>query len=102
MGLRSQLRQWAARRLGVPDNRFALERISAVGFQATTVFDVGAYRGDFARLCLNIWPSCNVVCFEALEPRVNELRGLERQTGRIQVFDCLLGATAVTAVPLHI
>ena len=99
---RSQLRQWAARRLGVPDIRFALERLSAVGFHPITVFDVGAYRGDFAQLCLKIWPECKVACFEALEPRVNELHLLERETSRIQVFDFLLGAKAAVAVPLHI
>jgi FkbM family methyltransferase len=98
---RSDFRQWAARRLGVPEIRFALERLAAVGFQPITVFDVGAYRGDFARLCLQIWPTCNVACFEALEPKVNELRALERDTGRVQVFDCLLGASAAAGVPFH-
>jgi len=97
----SDFRLWAARRLGVPEVRFALERLSAVGFQPITVFDVGAYRGDFARLCLQIWPTCNVACFEALEPKVNELRTLEHLTGRVQVFNCLLGASAAADVPFH-
>jgi FkbM family methyltransferase len=33
-----------------------------------TVFDVGAFKGDFARACLAEWPDCSVHSFEPLEP----------------------------------
>lgn len=32
------------------------------------VFDVGAFRGDFAKACLERWKGCRVVSFEPLEP----------------------------------
>lgn len=32
-----------------------------------TVFDVGAFRGDFARACRGAWPDCTVHSFEPLE-----------------------------------
>lgn len=34
-----------------------------------TVFDVGAFRGDFARACRTEWPHCTVLSFEPLEPK---------------------------------
>lgn len=37
-----------------------------------TVFDVGAFRGDFARACLAEWPECGVESFEPLEERQGE------------------------------
>ena len=37
-----------------------------------TVFDVGAFRGDFARACLDEWPECAVHSFEPLEPSPND------------------------------
>lgn len=98
---RAKIRDRLARRLGVPDIRFALERLAENGFRANTVLDVGAYRGDFARLCLTTWPECLAICFEALEERVTELRALEGNSGRIQVFDCLIGAATADRVPLH-
>lgn len=42
-----------------------------------TVFDVGAFRGDFARACLAAWP-CTVLSFEPLEPPPVEGPGTDR------------------------
>lgn len=100
--LRSKLRGYLARRLGVPSIPFSLERLRKIGFSPDLVFDVGAYRGEFAQLCLRLWPECRVVCFEALENAVRKLRSLAAETEGIEVFDCLLGAAAAERVPLHV
>ena len=63
-----------------PEIPFALERLASNGFHPTTVFDAGAYRGDFARACFAVWPGCRIACFEALEPRVQELQKLALET----------------------
>lgn len=70
MFFRVKLRNYFARRLKVPEIPFALERLCAVGFQPTQIFDVGAYQGEFSQYCLSIWPNAKVACFEALEYKV--------------------------------
>lgn len=37
-----------------------------------TVFDVGAFQGDFARACHAAWPEAHVHCFEPLLPNPDE------------------------------
>lgn len=40
-----------------------------LGGPYATVLDVGAFRGDFARACLDAWPDAHVLSFEPLEPK---------------------------------
>lgn len=101
MTLKQKIRTKLAHRLGVPEIPFALQRLSTIGFQPQCIFDVGAYRGDFARSCLNIWPETKIACFEALENKIILLNQLKRQHPNVQVYPGLIGATAQENVPLH-
>jgi len=85
---------------GYPEIPLALERLAADGFKPARVFDVGAYWGDFATLCLRIWPACQVTCFEPLPHKVKELTELARQAA-IRVVPGLLGAQAHQRVRIH-
>jgi methyltransferase, FkbM family len=98
--VRYKVREYLARRLNVPEIPFALERLATSGFKPTRVFDVGAYQGDFAKLCLRIWPDCHVTCFEPLPHKVRELNELARLDA-IQVVPGLLGAQANQYVAVH-
>ena len=100
--LRALVRQRLARRLYVPEIPFALERLAATGFRPALVFDAGAYRGDFARMCLEVWPGCPVACFEALDNRADELRALTEVEPTVRVFRCLLGAEMRSDMRLHV
>lgn len=101
MFIKSKIRGYLVRRLGVPEIPLTLERLSDVSFQPTQIFDVGAYQGDFAQSCLRIWPNAKVACFEALEHRVNQLQQLASCNLAMQVFPYLLGAENLEKVPLH-
>ena len=98
---KSRIRQYLARRLGVPEIPLALKRLKSAGFEAAHIFDVGAYKGDFAQCCFQIWPNAKVTCFEALEHRVTQLQQMASGNSAIQVFPCLLGAETLDKVPLH-
>jgi FkbM family methyltransferase len=98
--VRNKVREYLARRLDIPEIPLALERLAANGFKPAGVFDVGAYRGDFATLCLRIWPDCQVTCFEPLPHKVKELTELARQAA-IRVVPGLLGAQANQSVGIH-
>lgn len=98
---KSRLRRYLARRLGVPEIPLALQRLKLNHFQPNLVFDIGAYRGDFATGVLEIWPRTQIACFEVLPQRVQELHGLAKLHSTIQVFPVLMGAATSEAIPLH-
>jgi FkbM family methyltransferase len=90
-----------ARRLGLPEIPSALERLRANNFAPGQIFDVGAYSGEFAKLCRDIWPRAKMTCFEVLPHRVAALRGWCAQDGNAVLVETLLGAESRLAVPFH-
>jgi FkbM family methyltransferase len=56
---------WMWRRAGKLSQRNALLRLKALGFTPTTIYDIGAYRGGWSRLAVEIFPTASFVLFEA-------------------------------------
>ncbi|MGZ8229804.1 MAG: FkbM family methyltransferase, partial [Burkholderiales bacterium] len=101
MTIRTEVRRELARRLHAPDIDVSLEHL-AKRITPNLIFDVGAYRGEFAQRCLKLWPGARVVCFEPLEHAVHDLYDLSRSgIGRIDVHRGLLGADEHEAVAFH-
>lgn len=96
-----RLRDWLDRRLQVPRIDYALERLRASDFSPATIFDVGAYQGDFAQTCLRIWPVSQLVCFEVQPLSLRRLRSNTDPT-QVRIFECLLGAETRSSVSLHL
>ncbi len=90
--VRKAARTRLARRLEVPSIRFALERLKQNGFSPQSVFDVGAYQGDFAELCFELWPETSVTCFEVLPGPSNNILQRAQAGKSLQLIPCLLGA----------
>lgn len=102
MNLKSKIREKIARRLGVPEIKFGLERLARLSFNPGLIFDVGAYQGEFAKLCLSVWPQTRVACFEPQEQGVIELQKLARHKPSVTIFPILVGAnTPQEKVGLH-
>ncbi|GAB1544825.1 hypothetical protein NUACC21_75010 [Scytonema sp. NUACC21] len=101
MSIKLSIRKYLGRKLGLPEIPFALERLSDLGFQPQSIFDIGAYRGDFALSCLHIWQNSKIACFEALEHKVTQLLHLASHNSSISVFPTLVGAEACDRVPLY-
>jgi FkbM family methyltransferase len=95
------IRDRLVRRFGVPEIPPALERLRINNFLPTSIFDVGAYSGEFSKLCRVNWPSAKLTCFEVLPHRVAELRSWCEQDGNAVVIETLLGAKITRAVPFH-
>ena len=91
MFFKQRIRQYLVKKLGLPEIPTSLERLAKLGFNPTQIFDVGAYRGDFASLCVEYFPNSKVACFEVLEHRVAQLNVLASKNSSIQVFPTLLG-----------
>src|ERR1700752_4638052 len=99
--LKSIIRHRVTRHYGVPEIPLALERLRNNKFAPAHIFDVGAYSGEFARLCRQVWPGARMTCFEVLPHRVRELRAWSTADGNAEIVECLLGAEARSAVPFH-
>jgi FkbM family methyltransferase len=99
--LKHTVRNYLARRLELPEIPVALRRLAGLGFTPNLVFDAGAYRGDFARLCLELWPDTRVACFEVQKRILPELEQLAARAAGVSVFPTLLGSATRDAVELY-
>jgi len=99
--LKEIVRHRVTRHFGVPEIPLALERLRNNNFSPTHIFDVGAYSGQFAKLCRNVWPNAKLTCFEVLPDRVKELRAWSTNDGNSEIVECLLGAQVRSAVAFH-
>lgn len=92
MFIKQKIRQYLTKKLGVPEIPLAIERLANLGFNPTHIFDVGAYRGNFADLCIQHFPTSKIACFEFLEHRVDQLNLLASDNTSVRVFPTLLGS----------
>jgi FkbM family methyltransferase len=99
--LKSAVRDRLAKRLEVPEIPVALSRLASLGFRPASIFDVGAYHGDFARLCLSLWPDARVTCFEAQAAAVERLQKFAAGDSRVTVVPTLVGAQPRAEVALY-
>src|SRR5262245_28836073 len=79
----------------------ALHRLRTNKFSPAHIFDVGAYKGEFAKMCRQIWSDAKLTCFEVLPHHVRELRKWSEVDGNAEVFECLLGAEARCEVKFY-
>jgi FkbM family methyltransferase len=98
------IRDWLCRRLHVPRIPHTLRRLKSAGFIPQVIFDVGAYHGEFARYCMDVFGGnghkLDIVCFEPLQSALNVLKGME-DLGQIRVIPTLLGSRPSPAVTFH-
>src|SRR5688500_15370421 len=99
--LKGAIRRRITRHYGVPEIPLALERLRSNNFTPAHIFDVGAYSGEFAKLCRQLWPGAKLTCFEVLPHRVKELKSWSMADGNTEIVECLLGAEARSAVAFH-
>jgi FkbM family methyltransferase len=99
--VRRMIRKHLVRRFNIPEIPPALERLRTSDFMPDHIFDVGAYSGEFAKLCRGTWPRARITCFEVLPHRVAALRAWCTHDGNAILVESLLGATSTPAVPFH-
>lgn len=74
----------------IPDPEVSLKRLNKLGFNPETIYDVGAYQGDFAKMCLRIWPHSVVHAFEPLPEKMPVLREALRSSN-VTLINRLVG-----------
>lgn len=100
--LRAYVRRKLIARLNAPDIPASLEGLASRGFAPNMIFDVGAFRGEFAREALKVWPEARVACFEPLRHGRSEIQKLQARFPRIDLHATLVGAATAESMPLHV
>ncbi|MCW3111451.1 MAG: FkbM family methyltransferase [Segetibacter sp.] len=84
------LDKYYKKKFEIPDPEFSLQLLKQQGFIPKTIFDVGAYNGDFAKMARGIWSDADIVCFEGLPEKVAKLKTNLHDT-KIKVIEGLVG-----------
>lgn len=74
----------------VPDMEWSLNNLKANGFKPSYIIDVGAFEGEWTRMCHAIFQDANYLMFEAQESKVAKLSQLK--SSKIDFCIGLLGA----------
>jgi FkbM family methyltransferase len=89
------------RALGVPSMEASLENMKRNGFDPKVVIDVGAYRGEWTRLCKRIFPSAQVLMIEPQSARRRELERVLAECERVTLETVLVGSSKRDAVGFY-
>lgn len=98
---KNYLRNYLTRRFQVPEIPVALSFLKQRGFEPHRIFDVGAYRGDFARECIELWPFASIHCFEPQPHMQKCLHGLSASNPNIVIHQFVLGAEPRASIDLY-
>jgi FkbM family methyltransferase len=77
--------------LMIPDMGASLALMARKGFSPSHVLDIGAYVGNWTRMCKDIWPGAKVCMFEPQEDKRPGLEGLMRELPGVELRTTLLG-----------
>jgi len=87
--------------LGGPDVRWSLLQLPRFGFIPKHIMDVGAFKGDWTRVCFEVFPEATITCIEPQDAPQEELRNLASRHSNINVIQTLLGRSVGNSVPFE-
>ena len=85
--------------LGALDLQWSLMQLRRFGFVPKSALDVGAFHGDWTRVCLDVFPEATITCIEPQNACQKYLRTLASQRRNVRIFQALLGESESDAVP---
>ena len=87
--------------LGSPDLQWSLMQLRRLGFIPKHIMDVGAFKGDWARVGVKTFPEATIFCIEPQNESQQDLQELAREYSNIKVIQTLLGASKRENVPFQ-
>jgi FkbM family methyltransferase len=87
--------------LGCCDVKWSLEQMKRFGFSPLRILDVGAFQGDWARMCSRVFPEAHITCIEPQDSQQESLGKLVWEGKKIKIIQALLGRTENHAVPFN-
>lgn len=85
----------------MPSMESSLARMKRNGFEPRVAIDVGAYNGEWTRLCKTLFPAAEVLLVEPLRARSAELSQLVAELPGTRYERTLLGSSVREDVPFH-
>jgi len=95
------LKRELRRSLPIPDTEACLSRMQRNGFQPKLVIDVGAYVGDWTRMCRRVFPAASILMIEPQAATQDALLQIAAKDERIEVAHALLGRRHDSQVPFY-
>lgn len=84
----------------VPDMEWSLKNLKSNGFNPSAILDIGAFEGEWTKMCSGIFPDANYLMFEAQETKLSKLKGLK--SNKIDYHIGLLGPESNTKSKFYI
>lgn len=84
--------------LGAPDLRWSLMQLRRYGFSPKNIMDVGAFRGDWTKICLEVFPEAYITCIEPQDAYREILDKFAEKHSNIRIIQALLGNKVHPAV----
>ncbi len=88
--------------LGVPDMEASLLNMKRNGFSPAKIIDVGAYIGDWTRMCQRLFPYARVLMIEPQDRFREVLRKMAGADAHLQFSPVLVGQAVQAAVPFYV
>jgi len=99
--LPKKVKQYAREVLRIPTLEGSLQIMRRNGFAPSTVIDIGAYAGDWTRLCKRLFPNSYVLMVEPQKARYFDLERVVTDYSGIVLSQSLLGATEQSSVGFY-
>lgn len=87
--------------LGVPNMETSLLNMKRNGFRPRRIIDVGAYAGDWTRMCRQLFPEACVLMVEPQSRLREKLQEMAAADAQVEFRPVLVGAAAQPAVPFY-
>jgi FkbM family methyltransferase len=84
--------------LGAPDLRWSLMQLRRYGFSPKNIMDVGAFRGDWTKIYLEVFPEAYITCIEPQDAYREILDKFAEKHSNIRIIQALLGKKVDRAV----
>src|SRR5437868_1304838 len=94
-----RLKRDLRRSLPIPDTEACLTRMKRNGFHPKLVIDVGAYVGDWTRMCRRVFPDPAILMIEPQAGTQDALQTIAAKDGSIEVARALLGGRHNSRIP---
>ena len=98
-GLPPSLQDRLAIHLGKPDVHWSLTLLCRLGFMPRSAMDVGAFVGNWAKACLDVFPETHITCIEPQDAAQADLEGLAARHTNVRIIKTLLGRHGRADVP---
>ncbi len=95
------LKRQVRRSLPIPDTEACLSRMQRNGFQPKLVVDVGAYIGDWTRMCKRVYPNASILMIEPQAVTQDALQQMAADDERVDVAHALLGRRCNSRIPFY-